>query len=289
MDSEGNLLKNNANKSFICSKCVWVGGRRRVRMGTVFPLFGWVVYLEALVCIDLTQGGGTSMFSAPCRFAGAALKQWSWFHKQKKKREENLQCCLPHSEITIPGINSFSSKIKQRAKSWENLGKTDLSMKSLLCFQKEISQFTYQVQLIFTTQIFKELQRDNTASSGWCQNFNIQTECPKMWVFSVSIFFKITHKSWAPFIDLQPAVWNDSYSAPPLKVEPKTNRSAAIIHWNESNCPIFTLQFSLHSCIQYLTSCEWWAAEDDGEQFEAAGRNHPSTIKKNKQNVRLKY
>lgn len=77
VDSEGNLLKNTANKSFICSKracvCEWVwegveGQKWEQCFLCLDGLFIWKPW-----CLSMAQGGWTSMFSF-CRSYSQTIK-----------------------------------------------------------------------------------------------------------------------------------------------------------------------------------------------------------------------
>lgn len=138
VDSEGNLLKNitehHRPESVHECVCWW-----RWWTWTVFPLFGWAVYLEMgrkTYCVstgtlDLAQGVGTSTFIF-CFFSETM--------KLIVLSEET--CSLPkmfnpvHSLITIHGKNSLFHifKISEKTKPAQNVtNKTSVPLKYKVC------------------------------------------------------------------------------------------------------------------------------------------------------------
>lgn len=102
-------------------------------MGTVFPLFGWVVYLEALVCIDLTQGGGTSMFSAPCHLRELLSNNEAHFTNRKKERGK---------------LAMLSSSLRDN-NSWNKLSFLKSETKSKVLRKSRKNRFVHEITLKF--------------------------------------------------------------------------------------------------------------------------------------------
>lgn len=87
-----------------------MGGSRGAKMGTVFPLFRWAVYMEALVSIYGTRWMNIHVFILQELLSNNQAAAFT------KHPFQPLKCYLPDFEITIHGINFilYQNKTKSR-------------------------------------------------------------------------------------------------------------------------------------------------------------------------------